>query len=464
MMREEIIRLEHATKNIMGEPVLSDYRINLYNGEIVSLCGVKEHENRTLLDIFSGTMTLDEGSMFFYDKPHDIVKRPLTAWPKIVCVRKVSNLIQQLSVAENLFVIKKNARKLFLNSRSVNLQTDYILRKAGLEVRSKDLVSSCSPAEQHIIEIIRASIQNAKLVVIDDIIDSYTEKEKKTLIDNLKILRENGCCVLYLSFYPQLIADYSDRILLMNSGRHLRTYYPGDSSIDALSNEVYRQNRGISPLPSIHASGQVVFEIQAMQAPWSNTPFNMELHRGEVLGCYDNESKFSSLLLDMLSGSRKCSGVYLSGEQFCPKSLSHAARHGVVLIPEDMLRRAYLENIELSENLILPLLRRIRLAGGLISRRMRAYYEKDFHSFLKDNFEGEKIDGIYLKLCILFYRWILYRPRVIVCMEPYAYSDSLVRKIVAAFLHLATSEGIGIIVFSREYLNLRQICDRVIEI
>ncbi len=463
-MREEIIRLEHATKSIMGEPVLSDYKINLYSSEIVSLCGVKEHESRMLFSIFSGTSTLDSGSLFLYDKPYNIVSDPLTAWPKIVCIRKVPNLIQQLSVGENLFVIKKNGRKLLLNSRSINLQTDYILRKAGIDISSKDLVSSCSPAEQHLIEIIRASIQNAKLVVLDDIIDSYTEKEKKTLIDNLMILRETGCSVLYMSFYPQLIADFSDRILLMNGGRHLRTYYLGETSIDALSNEVYRQNRGVSPLPFFHASGQVVFKIEDMQVPWSPIPFNIELHKGEVLGCYDNESKFSSLFIEMLSGGRKETGVLLDGAQFCPRSLSHAAKQGVVLIPEDMLRRAYLDNLELSENLTLPLLKRIRHPGGLISSRMRSYYEKDFENFLNENFGDEKIDGIYLKLCILFYRWILYRPQVIVCMEPYAYSDALVRKIVAAFLHLSTSEGIGIIVLSREYLNLRQICDRVIEI
>ena len=114
---------------------------------------------------------------------------------------------------------------------------------------------------------------------------------------------------------PQLIADYSDRILLMNGGRHLRTYYPGDISIDALSSEVYRQNRASVPfLFSRIRTGRL--KIEDMGIPWSPSTFNMELHKGEVLGFYDNESKFSSLFLEMLRAAGNIQQSFLPASNF----------------------------------------------------------------------------------------------------------------------------------------------------
>jgi len=462
-MREEIFRLEHATKRMYGGPVLSDYKINLYRSETVSLCGVKEHEHALILSIFSGVSTLDGGSLYLFDKPFDIKRKPLGSRPEIVCIRKKPNLIRQLSVGENLFVVKKNARKLFLNKKTISLQTDYLLHKAGLTVGADDLVSSCTPAQQHLIELIRASIQNVKLIVLEDILEAYTDKEKATIINYLSILRSNGCAVLYLSFYPQQLISHSDRILLMHAGRHLRTYYPGEISADDLSHEVQRQNKGVSPFPTYNASGNVVFSVKGLKAPWTNHLLSMDLHEGEVLGCYDNESKFSGLFLRIISGEERDDGIFLNNVQFRPKSLSHAARQGLILIPDDLPRKAYLENLTISENLTLPILQKNRLAGGFINERIKGYLEKQFNDFMNTYFEDDAIDGVYLKLCVLFFRWILYRPKVIICMEPYAYSDELVRKIVATFLRVAASEGIGVIVFSNQNLKLRSICDRVVE-
>lgn len=465
-MQHELIRMEHATQTIRGEKVLDDFKLNLFCGEIISLVGVRDFENDCLLQLFSGQSTLAKGSFLLEDKPLDLTHRALPASVSISCIRKQHNLIAQLSIGENLFVVKRNARKLYLNTYAVRQQTRCLLEKAGLPLQETDLAAHLTPAQSHCIEILRAMVQSARLLVLEDIAESYTEEENEQLCALLKQATAQGISVLYLSFYPSAVFSISQRISLMRKGRHIRTYAPEELSLEALTDLVRQLNHSSAP-PSIHHSaGGVLFEIRQLCYSFLQTPLNISLHRGEILGYYDNGTGVAHELIGCLFTA--CNwpdgSLLLEEKPLARCNTASLAKKGVMLIPGFAEQSAYLHNLSPQENLFLPLMPTSSLPCFLKNERVQHYAWHSFQEILAQYFSADFIQGKYLEVAILYYRCVLSRPRLMVCENPYRGADALMRKIVATFLRIAAAEGISVMVFSHAYEDLLTICDRVLEL
>ncbi|HOO28609.1 MAG TPA: hypothetical protein PLU43_09100, partial [Lachnospiraceae bacterium] len=461
----EILRIEHARKIIFDKHILNDFKINVLDSEIVSLCGVRAFENDLLLDFFEGRTSLDKGRFYFMEKFYDITRQTLHLNGQILCIRKKPCLVQQLSVGENLFVVKHNARKFFLNRKAVYQQTAYLLSKYKLSLPPKSRIQDLSIADQHIVELIRASIQNIRLIVLEDIAMSYSESERQMLLHTVRLLQKQGIALIYLSFYPSCITDISSRILLMYAGSHLRTLYPGECTLQELTGIINRQHPDPSSFINRQYTGKEIFVIAGLQYGAGIPALNLQLHEGEILGIYDNEALFAKKIVEAILITGTGGNTFrLSGKIYTPQGLPHAVQSGIVYIPNFFYRDSYLDNLSGSQNLSLPLIRKTRRAGLLINRHIEDYSWSKLEELLNDYFPEDSIDGIYKEICIVYYHWILYRPKIIVCLDPFSYGDSLIRKIITVFLRMAVSMDIGILLLSHDYNDLTQLSDRVIRI
>lgn len=464
-MKEELLRFEHVVQKYAGKNVLDDFKLNLFQGEIVNLIGVRGYENDCLMELFSGQSSLADGSFWFHEQKTDLMKRTMQPSRGVVCIRKQSSLVPQMTVGENLFVIKSNGRKLFLNTHAVCQQTQYLLKKTGISISANALASSLCPAQCHFVEILRGMIQNAKLIVLEDIAESYSDAEKEQLRKLLLEMAEQKNTVLYLSFYPGAVLPIVNRIILMHRGHHIRTFYPEETSEGELSELVRRINYGESTPSIVHSAGKVIFEIRELSTPSMTHPFSMQLHQGEIVGIYDNGQKICGEVTDCIFEKRNWSKgtILLDEEELQPfLQLDKMAQKGIMLIPDPMERKAYLSNLSPEENLLFPIMgRSSRLL--LKNQRMQRYAWNSFEQILEKYFQGDPIQGKYLETCILYYRCILAQLYLLVCVNPYRCADTLMRKIIAVFLRIAASQGISVLMVSSEYKEMLLVCDQVIE-
>lgn len=465
-MKEELLRFEHVVRKYAGRKVLDDFKLSLFCGEIVNLVGVRDYENDCFMELFSGQNMLAEGNFLFREKRIDLSKRPIQHSMGIVCIRKQSNLVPQMTVGENLFVIKANGRKFFLNTRAVRQQAHYLLEKNGLPISEDALAGSLRPAQCHLVEILRAMVQNASLIVMEDVAEAYSEAEKEQLRSLLSELAKQKIAVLYLSFYPGAVMPVSDRLLLMHRGQHIRTYYPENISEEMLMELVHQLNYGGST-PSInHSAGGIIFEIRGLCTSNMQHPFSLCLHQGEIVGMYDNGQQTGGEITDCIFKKRSWpeGSIRLAGEDLQPSlRRDELVKKGIVLIPDSMEETAYLHNLSPEENLLFPIMRRSSLPLFLKNQRMQRYVWDSFEKILDKYFHDDRIQGRYLENCIIYYRHILEKPYLMVCVNPYRCADTLMRKIIATFLRIAASQGISVLMISCEYKEMLLVCDQVIE-
>lgn len=465
-MKEELLRFEHMIRKYAGRKVLDDFKLSLFCGEIVNLVGVRDYENDCFMDIFLGQNSLAEGTFLFREQKIDLSKKPIQQSMGIVCIRKQSNLVPQMTVGENLFVIKANSHKFFLNMRAVRDQTRYLLKKNGLSISEDALAGSLRPAQRLFVEILRAMVQNASLIVMEDVAESYSDAEKEQLRALLAELAKQKIAVLYLSFYPGAVMSVSDRILLMHRGQHIRTYYPEDISEEMLIELVRQLNYGGSTPTIHHSAGDVIFEIRGLCTLNMRQPFSMCLHQGEIVGLYDNGQEAGGEIIDCIFKKKNWpqGAIWLAGEELFPSlRRDELVKKGIVLITDSMEETAYMRNLSPEENLLFPIMQRSSSPFLLKNQRMQRYVWDSFEKILDKYFHNDRIQGKYLESCILYYGYILKNPHLIVCVNPYRCADTLMRKIIATFLRIAASRGISVLMISCEYKEMLFVCDQVIE-
>lgn len=465
-MRKELLRLEHATQTYSAERVLDDFKLSLFCGEIASLVGVRVFENDCLMELFSGQSTLTEGTLLFENTPVSLKTEGLPSSLGVRCIRKRPNLIPQLSVSENLFVIKPNAGKFLLNIREIKRQTRYLLREIELPIDEDDIAADLTIADQHCIEILRAIVQKAKLIVMEDIAESYNEEEKKQLIHLLLAAAQENISILYLSFYSSTIFNISDRIFLMHRSQHVRTYFPGDTSAIELGNLVRRLNLVKSTQARDNLTGPVMFEFKDFFNLHMTQPFCAQLHQGEILGVYDNGRGVANEIIHTIFGEGvwKPGSLLVFDQSLEPGDRRVLERHGVLLIPSLKEQNAYLHNLSIEDNLMLPIMRKNALPFFVNNARVSTFAKKAFDQILEDYFCGDNLQGEYLEQCVLYFRCILSRPRIMVCAPAYLCSDALMHKVISTFLHIAVSNQVSAIVFSHDHNELHPICNRIEEI
>ena len=96
-MKKELLRLEHVVQKYEGRKVLNDFKLNLFCGEIVNLVGIRDYENDCLMDLFSGKIRLMEGNSFLEEKTIDLMKKPIPAVMKVICIQKKNTLISRMT-------------------------------------------------------------------------------------------------------------------------------------------------------------------------------------------------------------------------------------------------------------------------------------------------------------------------------------------------------------------------------
>ena len=315
-MKKELLRLEHVVQKYEGRKVLNDFKLNLFCGEIVNLVGIRDYENDCLMDLFSGKIRLMEGNSFLEEKTIDLMKKTIPAVMKVICIQKKNTLISQMTVGENLFVIKSNGHKLFLNHHALRHQTHYLLEKAGISLQGSELVSDLRLAQCHFIEILRAQIQNARLIVLEDITGTYSDVEKSHLCQMLKAAAKENVAILYLSFYPNEISQIADRTILVHRGQHIRTYYKGEIENEKLTELVQKLNYGGNTPVLEHSTGRVIFEIKHLKTESMAEPFSYALREGEIAGLYDNGQKICDEIIKTIFEKRnwKSGNLLLDGK------------------------------------------------------------------------------------------------------------------------------------------------------
>lgn len=467
-MKQEVLRLEHVYKEIQGYKVLDDFKLNIFKGEVVCLIGLSGCGKTELGEILGSNYNFDKGRILFDEKPYQIDRKIPTEKIGIFSLYNHDILVPQLSVAENIFIIwKNNYNYIRFSKKKIMNQTNLLLEEFGLRIKIDKKAEELSIAEQQAIKLVKAYVKQAKLIVANDIAGSYTRDEMKVIIGILEKLKQSGISTLWISSDPDDVSKIADRIVIMREGKNVKTIYPEQYNREYIMDLVVGRDFPKTQERKCYSQDKVAFSVQNIHTRHVKG-LNLKVHKGEIVGVLDIENKANKELERLITGQNPINqgGMYLNNCKYEPLNLHHAIRQGIGYIQGDFIEDSIFHKMSILDNIILPVIKRTSKFRILVNRKIERFVKKECLNIVKvlQNEVSDSPSAVdsRLKQQIIYNRWLLFNPKLLLCVEPFARADILLKlELTSIYEELAKNE-IGMLLLSVNLKDLILICDRII--
>lgn len=470
---KEVLRLEYVDKWIGAQQVLQNLHLNLFSGEIIGILVRDELESRVLSKILYGQMHADSGYFYVNDQQMQLISPIAASQVGINAVLKQSQLVAKMPLYENLFEVRAGSYKKPLLRKKLKIrETHQMIEETTLNhIMPEEMVSALSTFEQYIMQIQKASMFNAKIIVVENISEEFSESENQVFQALLLKKRALGLSIVLLFDKYDNAFNLLDRLFVMRQGTIISILYPDEMS----ASHIYPLLSFERPAPIMQkketGSNQLLLECKKINTPFDTNDLTFKLHVGESLGVFDYSGSADHELIEILIGEKAFSGyLKLKSKEFIHLSERKLKRNHIGFIPYDLDSCCLFNNLSVQENIML--MSNSNLSNfGLLNKRIEKYLFDQCMLQIKDidtltqyrNFPLPYFDKrTQMKLCIA--RWIVARCDILIIQNPFSWYDDLTINELIHLLNVLKSNGIATIITSPTINNLSLVCDQILKI
>ncbi len=336
--------------------VLHDVSFGIERGEVHALIGENGAGKSTLVKILAGFVPPTSGKVLLESQILGFHNNRDAERAGIVLIHQEFNLIEDLSIAQNIYLGRELKRGLLLDMQGMNLEAQKALARVGLALDPRTLVKDLIVPHKQMLEIAKALLREAKILVMDEPTATLTPTETDVLFEIIAKLKASGVTVVYISHKLDEVKRISDRVSVLRDGYFIATRETFSISQQEMASlMVGRDLEDMYPAKPEHANTEVVLEVRHFNVPnWAHD-ISFRLHRGEILGFGGLVGAGRTELFEALLGLRpRSSGtVLVNGKAVQIASPKHAARAGLVYLSEDRKGKGLLLDFLLSHNVTL---------------------------------------------------------------------------------------------------------------
>ncbi len=371
-MPEPILRIRDVFKSFGPVKALKGVSLDVYPGEVHTLIGENGAGKSTLMKVLSGVHRPETGIMEFSGNPYR-PSSPLDGRASgISMIYQELNLAPHLTVEENITLGMESHRLGWLNSQQETISG--ILQELGQDEISPDmLVRELSIGKQQIVEIGRALLSDARIVVMDEPTSSLSAADTRSLFEVIYKLRDRGVAIIYISHFLEEVQEIGDRYTVLRDGETVASGKVGEVTIPELI--TYMVGRSVDELyPRLeHRLGDVILEakdLHGLRGLPKQASFS--IRRGEILGIAGLVGSGRSEMVRTLFGLEKADGGTVSINIKGGKTLKvqyikpvSALKNSINLLSENRKEEGLALNLSILHNLTLPAITQYRRWGLL---------------------------------------------------------------------------------------------------
>lgn len=461
------IEMKGINKSFGSNQVLKDAGFLLKDGEVHALMGENGAGKSTLMKILTGVYTKDSGTVIV-DGEEVSYKTPQEAEKAgIVFIYQELNVLFDLTVVENLFMGKEITKGLGVcDMKAMKAKAKEVMDRVGVNIPVDAVMSDLSVGQQQMVEICKALMVDAKVIIMDEPTAALTESETEGLFKVINSLREKGVSIVYISHRMEEIFALCDRITILRDGQYIDTKEIKDLTMDDVVQMMIGREIG-ERFPSRDVKiGDEVLRVEGLSSGKLFHDVNFSVKAGEVLGVAGLMGAGRTEIMQAIFGNLKKDGgkIFIEDKEVTIKNPRQAIAAGIGFITEDRKTEGLLLEKSIAENIEIANLDRVSNHSVLNKAKQDNLVKKGIEDFRVKCFgpwhECNNLSGGNQQKVVLA-KWVATEPKILILDEPTRGVDIGAKKEIYNVINDLAAKGVAVIMVSSELPEVLGMSDRI---
>jgi len=468
-LSQQILKMTGICKSFPGVRALYKVDFDLYAGEVHALMGENGAGKSTLMKVLTGIYARDEGEIeYFGESIH--LKNTREAQDLGICIiHQELNMMNHLSVAQNMFIGREKSRGIFLDDKVIIEESRQLLNQLGIDIDPKETLGNLTVGKQQMVEIAKAISLKSKLLVLDEPTAALTDSEIEHLFNVMRDLKTKGVGMIYISHRMDEIARITDRVTVLRDGEYVGTIDTKGSSHDQIvkmmvGRTIFEEPKMTSNCPP---DAPVILEVENLNAGRMVQDVSFKLRKGEIL-CFSGlmGAGRTETARALFGADPKSSGtIRINGKEVTINSPEDAVNAGIGYLSEDRKRYGLALGLSVAENSVLAKLD--DFSGKLFIRQSQI--NDVAQSYIdKLNTKTPSVRQLVRNLSggnqqkVVIAKWLIRNSDILIFDEPTRGIDVGAKSEIYKLIHELIDEGKSIIVISSELPEVLRLADRIV--
>ena len=463
-----IINMTGIDKSFSTNQVLKGVNFSVEKGETHALMGENGAGKSTLMKILSGIYQRDAGIVEVKGKQVEYQHPSDAEADGIAVIHQELNILPELTIAENLFLGKELTKSKFgwLNNKEMNRIAKERLEELGLNISPTVLAKDLSVGRQQLVEIAKALMTNADIIIMDEPTAALTDREIDTLFEVIERLKRKGVSFIYISHRMEEIFAICDRITVLRDGASIGTKVIKETNFDEIVSMMVGRELGDRFPSSDKKIGDVKLQVSNLTREGEFEDVSFDVKAGEILGISGLMGAGRSEVVETIFGYRRQDkgSIYLDGQKVSIKHPQDAINKGIAFISEDRKTKGLIVDFSVGDNLNLTNLKSLSNNGWMLSQKEQILYQtmvERLNIRVSDRSQLAKSLSGGNQQKVVIAKWLGIGPGVLILDEPTRGVDVGSKKEIYKIMQDLASQGVAIIMVSSELPEIIGMSDRV---
>ena len=468
-----MLEVRNITREFPGVKALDDVSVQFERGEIHALMGENGAGKSTLMKIITGIYRPDLGSVWIDGEKITLKSYKDSINYNISMVHQEIQVIGRSTVAENIVLDKLDSfrNKLgMLNWKKINATAQKYLDMVELDVKPTDLIGGMTAAQKQLIQIAKALSSNAHYILMDEPTSSLTKYEAINLFRIVRKLKEDNCCIIFVSHKIDEVMSLCDRVTVLRDGKTIGTRNIADIDSQDLVKMMIGREENIEHLGMLDIQDENVLEVKGLGKAGMFDDMNLTLKKGEILGLYGLVGSGRTEFAKMICGADDfdCGEIYIGGKKAVIHSMADAVyKYKLGYVTENRKEEDLVLPFSVNENMTMTILKDLTNKAGKIS--LKQGREKTAQMIDKMEVKTPTQETVVESLSggnqqkVSIGKWLLAGCDILIIDEPTVGVDvGAKRHIHEIIWNLAKEEGKSIILISSDMTEMITLARRIL--
>lgn len=468
MQQQYLLEMKGIEKSFPGVKALDNVQLKVKSGSVHALMGENGAGKSTLMKCLFGIYQEDAGEIYLDGKQVKFSNPKQALENGVAMVHQELNQVMKRPVMENMMLGRFPQKGLLVDHKAMYDFTKKAFDNIGININPKTITEKLSVSERQMLEIAKAVSYDAKILILDEPTSSLTNQEVEVLFKTIRMLKERGMGIVYISHKMEEILEISDQITVFRDGKWVATEDSDTMTTEKIINLMVGRELTDRFPPKDNVQGETIMEVKGLTGRYepSVKDATFTLHKGEILGVAGLVGARRTELLETIFGlkTKESGEILLHGKKVDNSTPKKAIANGFALLTEERRATGIFPMLDIRFNSVIANIRKYTQKGFLSDNSMK----KDT-SWVVDSMKVKtpsqkthirSLSGGNQQKVIIG-RWLLTEPEILLLDEPTRGIDVGAKYEIYQLIIDLAKKGKGVIVVSSELPELLGICDRI---